>query len=298
MDPNAPITHSGFIVLLGRPNVGKSTLLNHILGQKIAIASPKPQTTRNRVVGVLNRGCVQMIFFDTPGVHQGTKLINRYMSREALSCLPDVDAVVLLVDATQPPRPDDEGLARHLEAVRVPVLLAVNKIDLGSTPTAAFSHLHPFHFTHRISAVTGRGVQELLDALARILPEGPEYYPPETLTDRSERFIAQEFVREKVFELAGQEVPYSVAVTVEQWRENPGTGLVTIYATIRVERPSQKGIIIGKGGQLIKEIGRRARLDLEALLGTRVYLDLHVSVDRNWTRDPQALRRYGYEVGS
>jgi GTP-binding protein Era len=189
-------------------------------------------------------------------------------------------------------------LARHLEAVRVPVLLAVNKIDLGSTPTATFSHLHPFHFTHRISAVTGRGVQELLDALARILPEGPEYYPPETLTDRSERFIAQEFVREKVFELAGQEVPYSVAVTVEQWRENPGTGLVTIYATIRVERPSQKGIIIGKGGRLIKEIGRRARLDLEALLGTRVYLDLHVSVDRNWTRDPQALRRYGYEVGS
>jgi GTP-binding protein Era len=292
------MTHSGFIGLLGRPNVGKSTLLNRILGQKIAITSPKPQTTRNRVVGVLNRGRTQMIFFDTPGVHEGSKLINRYMAREALSCLPDVDVAVFLADATQGPRQDDAALAQHLRLASVPVLLTVNKVDIGSVASEEFSGLHEFHSVHRISAVTGEGVDGLLDELASLLPEGPEYYPPDMLTDRSERFIAQEFIREKVFGLTGQELPYSVAVTVELWKEKPETGMVVVHATIHVERESQKGMIIGKGGRVIKEVGRRARLDLEALLGSRVYLDLHVSVDRNWTKDPRALRRYGYEVRS
>lgn len=290
------ITHSGFIGLLGRPNVGKSTLLNRLLGEKIAITSPKPQTTRNRIAGVLNRGHTQLIFFDTPGVHVGEKLINRYMVKEALSCLPDLNAAVFLVDASSGPTEDDRSLARHLAGATVPVVLAVNKVDAGSERTESFAGLLPFHSSYRLSAATGRGVEELLGGLADLLPEGPEYYPDDVLTDRTERFIAEEFIREKAFQLTGEEVPYSIAVTVESWKENPETGVVVVYATIHVERDSQKGILIGKGGRLIKQIGTRARQDLEGLLQARVFLDLHVSVDRNWTKDPVALKRFGYEV--
>jgi GTP-binding protein Era len=292
-----PITHSGFIGLLGRPNVGKSTLLNRLLGQKLAITSPKPQTTRNRLAGVLNRGAAQLVFFDTPGVHEGEKLLNRFLVREALACLPDVDAAVFLVDAAEGLRPGDEALAARLRTAATPVLLGVNKVDVGSAPTEAFSGLLPFHSCHRLSALTGEGIEGLLDALSGLLPEGPEYYPEDQLTDRSERFIAQEFVREKIFELTGEEVPYSVAVTVDRWEERD-TGVVAVYATIHVERDSQKGIIIGKAGRMIREVGHRARLDLEALLDTRVFLDLHVSVDKNWTKDPRGLQRYGYEAPS
>ncbi|MHB8763814.1 MAG: GTPase Era [Deferrisomatales bacterium] len=298
MSEPAVITHSGFIGLLGRPNVGKSTLLNRILGQKISITSAKPQTTRNRVAGVLNRGPVQLIFFDTPGVHEGGKLINQYMLREALACLPDVDVAVFLADAATGVRPDDEALARHLSRCSVPVVLAVNKVDAGSTPTRAFEGLLPFHSAHRISAATGEGVEGLLGELAALLPEGPEYYPPDVPTDRTERFIAQEFIREKLFELTEEEIPYSVAVTVDLWEDRPEQELVVIHATVHVERPSQKGMVIGKGGLLIKEVGRQARQDLEALLGARVYLDLHVGVEKNWSKDPRALRRFGYEVRS
>jgi GTP-binding protein Era len=290
-----PITHSGFIGLLGRPNVGKSTLLNRLLGQKLAITSPKPQTTRNRLAGVLNRGSAQLVFFDTPGVHEGEKLLNRFLVREALACLPDLDAVVFLVDAAEGLRPGDEALAARLRTAAAPVLLGVNKVDLGSAPTEAFSGLLPFHSCHRLSALTGEGIEGLLDALTALLPEGPEYYPEDQLTDRSERFIAQEFIREKIFELTGEEVPYSVAVTVDRWEERDN-GVVAVYATIHVERDSQKGIVIGKGGRLLRAVGQRARLDLEALLGTRVFLDLHVSVDKNWTKDPRGLQRYGYEA--
>jgi len=290
-----PITHSGFIGLLGRPNVGKSTLLNCLLGQKLAITSAKPQTTRNRVAGVLNHGAAQLVFFDTPGVHEGEKLLNRFMAREALACLPDVDAAVFLVDAEQGPRADDAALARRLQGASLPVLLAVNKVDVGRAPTEAFAGLLDFRSCHRLSAVTGEGVEGLLDALTGLLPEGPEYYPDDQLTDRSERFIAQEFIREKVFELTGEEIPYSVAVTVDQWEEREN-GVIVIHAAIHVERESQKGILIGKGGRLIRDIGQRARADLEALLDTRIFLDLHVSVDKNWTKDPRGLRRYGYEV--
>ncbi|WP_025321554.1 GTPase Era [Deferrisoma camini] len=291
------VTRSGFVGILGRPNVGKSTLLNRILGQKVVITSPKPQTTRNRVAGVLTRDGVQMVFFDTPGVHAGQKLINRYMVREALSCVPDVDVVLFLVDAATGRHPDDEVLAGHLRRSQKPVILVVNKADRNRTaPTEAFQDLVPAVAVHRISALTGEGVEAILDDLASRMPEGPAYYPEDQLTDRPERFLAEEFVREKVFELTGEEIPYSVAVTVEAWEERPEADLVVIHATIHVERPSQKAIVIGKGGRVIKEVGRRARLDLEALLGTRVFLDLHVTVDRNWTKDPRALRRFGYEV--
>ncbi len=292
------ITHSGFIGLLGRPNVGKSTLLNAILGQKVSIASDKPQTTRNRIAGVVNRGPCQLIFFDTPGVHEGEKLLNRYMVREAMACLPDVDAVVFLADGREGPRPDDRALARRLEGRGVPMVLAVNKIDVGRVGAEAYRDLLPFDAVHRISALTGEGLEGLLDTLAALLPEGPEYYPPDVPTDRTERFIAQEFIREKVFELTGEEIPYSVAVTVEQWEDKPDQNLVVVHATVHVERASQKGIVVGKGGAVIREVGLRARRDLEALLGARVYLDLHVGVEKNWTKDPRALRRFGYEAGS
>lgn len=294
--PLHPITHSGFVGLLGRPNVGKSTLLNQVLGQKLVITSPKPQTTRNRVAGVVNRGATQMVFLDTPGVHRGEQLINRYMVREALSCVSDVDVVLLLVDATAAPSADDRELASQLLAAPVPVLLVVNKVDVGTTSSDAYVGLHRFHAVHRVSALTGDGVPDLLDALARLLPEGPEYYPEDMLSDRSERFIAQEFIREKLFELTEQELPYSIAVTVDQWEDRAEQNLSVVHATVHVERDSQKGMVIGKRGALIKEVGRLARLDLELLLGTRVFLDLHVSVDKNWTKDPKALRRYGYEA--
>jgi len=294
--PPLPITHSGFVGLLGRPNVGKSTLLNQVLGQKLVITSPKPQTTRNRVAGVVNRGSTQMVFLDTPGVHRGEQLINRYMVREALSCVSDVDVVLLLVDATAVPTADDRELASQLLAAPVPVLLVVNKVDVGTTPSDAYAGLHRFRAVHRVSALTGDGVPELLDALAGLLPEGPEYYPEDMLSDRSERFIAQEFIREKLFELTEQELPYSIAVTVDQWEDRAEQNLSVVHATVHVERDSQKGMVIGKRGALIKEVGRRARLDLELLLGARVFLDLHVSVDKNWTKDPKALRRYGYEA--
>jgi GTP-binding protein Era len=289
------ITRSGFVALLGRPNVGKSTLLNRLLGEKIAITSPKPQTTRNRVAGVVNLGECQIVFFDTPGVHESARLINRYMSVQALSTLGEVDAALLLVDARQQPTGDDEVLAERIRQSSVPALLVVNKTDAGRYDAAEFRGLLPEAPFYEVSALTGKGVGPLLADIAARMPEGPAYYPDDILTDRPERFIAAEYIREKVFLLTGEEVPYSVAVTVEAWEDKPEQNLAVIHATLHVERDSQKGILVGRGGKLVKEIGRRARLDLEKLLGCRVFLDLHVAVEHNWTKDPRQLKRFGYE---
>ena len=294
MNSETQITHSGFISLLGRPNVGKSTLLNRLLGEKLVITSPKPQTTRNRITGVLNHGSCQLIFFDTPGVHESEKLINRYMTRQALSTLGDVECAVLIVDAKTGVSEGDRALAAKLCATEVPVVLAVNKIDQANYRKADFADIAKFNAVIEISALTGTGVKELLDKLTSLMPEGPEYYPDDVLTDRPERFIAQEYIREKVFSNTGEEIPYSVAVTVDSWEDKPEKNLAVIHATIHVERKSQKGIIIGAGGKLIKKIGQLARQDLEKLLGCRVFLDLHVGVEHNWTKDPQQLRRFGY----
>lgn len=288
------IKRSGFIGLFGRPNVGKSTLLNCLLGQKIAITSPKPQTTRNRIAGILNRGEGQAVFLDTPGVHLGGKQINRFMVGEALSCLSDVDAAVLIVDAEKGLRPDDELLIDHLKTTEAPIVLAANKCDVATKSLSVFSSLLNFHSEHLISALTGEGIEPFLETVFSLLPEGPEYYPEDMITDHSERFMAEEFIREKIFEAAGEEVPYSVAVAVEAWENKPEKNLTVIHAAIHVERDSQKQIIIGKGGSMIKKIGFQARIDLEALLETKVYLDLHVRVEKNWTKDPKALRRFGY----
>lgn len=296
MEEERQITHSGFIALLGRPNVGKSTFLNHVLGEKIVITSPRPQTTRNRVTGVVNRGNAQLIFFDTPGIHKSDKLINRYMSREALSCLDEVDAVIFLVDATESLGGGDRFIAAQLREKKIPVFLVANKIDLNRPRIVEYDRFYPSASLHCISSTTGEGVDILLDALVAAMPEGPRFYPEDEITDRPERFIAQEYIREKVFELMEEEVPYSVAVTVDAWEDKDEGDLVVLHATIHVERQSQKGMIIGKQGSRIKDIGKRARTDLEKLLGVRVYLDLHVAVEKNWTKNPKLLHRFGYEV--
>jgi len=295
---NETIERSGFIGLFGRPNVGKSTLLNCILGRKIVISSSKPQTTRNRIAGILTRDGVQAVFLDTPGVHEGGKQINRFMVGEALSCLSEVDAAIFIVDAASGLREGDRLLAERMKKIDAPIILALNKNDVAGKPLAAFLDLAPFHSIHKISALTGEGVEELLEAVFKLLPEGPEYYPDDMITDRSERFIAEEFVREKIFESVEEEIPYSVAVAVEAWKEKPEKNLTVIHIAVHVERDSQKQIIIGKGGSVIKKVGLEARRDLEKLLGTRVYLDLHVRVEKNWTKDPKALRRFGYGANS
>ncbi len=295
MNGENQITHSGFVTILGRPNVGKSTFLNNVIGEKIVITSPKPQTTRNRITGVVNRDGCQLVFFDTPGVHDSPRLINQYMNKQALETLREVEVALLMVDASVGVTAADRLLAQKLEGAPVPVILVVNKIDIAKAATTDFIGLAKFHEVHVISSVTGRGIDELIGQLISMMPEGPEYYPDDIMTDRPERFIAQEYIREKVFELTGEEIPYSVAVTVESWRDEVEKNLAVIHATIHVERKSQKGIIIGKHGAMIKQIGQLARQDLERLLGVRVFLDLHVGVEHNWTKDPRQLSRFGYE---
>jgi GTP-binding protein Era len=216
------------------------------------------------------------------------------MTEEALSTLGDVDAVVFMVDARTGATPADLSIAEHLRQVQIPIFLAVNKVDTGSHDASAFAGLGAFRAVHELSAVTGVGVLGLLDELVGVMPEGPMYYPDDVYTDRPERFIVQEYIREKIFSLTGEEVPYSTAVTVEAWEDVPERNLSVIHATIHVERPSQKAILIGKGGALIKQIGKLAREDMEKLLGNRVFLELHVGVEHNWTKDPRQLRRFGY----
>lgn len=285
---------SGFVLIIGRPNVGKSTLLNALLGEKIAATSAKPQTTRNRIAGVVNRPGCQLVFLDTPGVHDSPKLMNVYLNKEALSAIGEVEAVLFMVDGSAGVRAGDSHIAKKIAGCGVPVLLAVNKSDLGNGE-GDFSALGAFHSVHRISALNREGLDRLVDELAALMEPGPEYYPDDVLTDRPERFIVQEFVREKIFAMTGDEIPYSCAVTVDSWEEKPGQELVVIHASVHVERDSQKGIILGQGGKMIKRIGRAAREDIERLLGMRVYLDLHVAVEKNWTKDAVQLKRFGIE---
>ena len=291
------ITHSGFVAIVGRPNVGKSTLLNRFIGEKLVITSPKPQTTRNRITGIINRGRAQLVFFDTPGVHASGKLFNQYMTKKALSTLAEVEAVLFMVDSTKGVTEAEKIIAEKLAEVDAKKFLIVNKVDSGPRRAVDFKVLGDFDGVYEISALKGDGVEGLLSLLAAAMPEGPVYYPDDAITDRPERFIAQEYIREKVFELTGEELPYSVAVTVESWEDKPSKNVSVVYATIHVERNSQKAIIIGKGGQMIKEIGKRARKDLQELLGTKVFLDLHVGVEHNWTKSPHQLKRFGYDDG-
>lgn len=288
---------SGFISIIGRPNAGKSTLLNAFLGEKISIVSAKPQTTRNIVRGVKNLKDCQIVFIDTPGIHKGRGLLNEFMVREALSAFKDVDGILYLVEADRPISDDDIYIINALQRLKCPVILAINKVDrvdkLKILPLIEeYSKRFPFKDIVPISALKGDGVPLLLDIIAGILPEGPRYFPEDLVTDAPERFIAAEMVREKIFNFTKEEVPYSVAVTIDRFEEKKD--LVSISATINVERDSQKGIIIGKGGLMLKRIGTEARQDIEDLLGCRVYLELFVKVEKEWTKKPGALKEFGY----
>ncbi|ROR03124.1 GTPase Era [Desulfosoma caldarium] len=293
---------SGFVALVGAPNVGKSTLMNQILKQKIAITCPKPQTTRNRIVGIYNTDRCQMIFVDTPGIHRARDTFNKILVKTALATLNDVDAVTFMVDVTARGMDLDRFVLQSMEKITTPVVLVLNKVDLLKDKAALlplidrYTGLRSFEAVVPLSALTGDGVPQLLAELEKRLPEGPRYYPDDAVTDQPERFLVAEIVREKVFHLTEEEIPYATAVTVDVFREQADKNLLRIEATIHVERNSQKGIVIGKGGARLKEIGRQAREDIERLLGCRVYLGLYVRVQKNWRRDPRVLREFGYRL--
>jgi len=291
--------HSGFVALMGAPNAGKSTLLNRLLGAKISITSRKPQTTRNRILGIVHRPRAQLVFIDTPGVHRTQKPLNLRIVDTALSALGDVDMVLLMADGQRPDPQAETFLLARLSEARKPVVLAVNKID-SLSPQQVMERLENwsqrFSFEHilPISALQGTQVDALLQVLEDMLPEGPPFFGEDMLTDSAERFVVAELIREKVFRLTGEEIPYAAAVTIDGFKEAPKGKPVHITASIHVERDSQKGIVIGRGGRKLKQIGRVAREDIERLLSTRVYLELFVRVQKNWTRDTRALRKFGY----
>lgn len=291
---------SGFIGIIGRPNVGKSTLLNRIIGEKLAIATHKPQTTRNRIMGIRNLEEGQLIFIDTPGIHRATSMLNRYMVNVAVETLGSVDLVLFLIEAGRGSESDDRFIIEAIKETRLPVFLVINKIDLIKKDLLLpqideFRTLYPFREIIPISARTGDGIQILLEDILKLLPEGPPYFPEDQLTDSSERFLAAEIIREKIILLTEQEIPYSSAVVVDSFKEDEGKNLIRIQAVINVEKDSQKGIIIGKRGAMLKEIGTRARLDMERFFATRVYLELFVKVRTKWTQNASELKNLGYE---
>jgi len=289
----------GLVAIIGAPNAGKSTLLNRMVGQKIAITSPKPQTTRNRILGILTRPKSQLVFIDTPGMHTTEKKFNVRIVKVAISALDDVDQTLWVVDAAAPDSNTDQFIACHLGQKQYPLVLALNKIDRVEKPKllsliATWQKRFSFKAIVPISARTGEQVDELVSVLESQLPNGPALYPEDHLTDMPERFIAAEMIREKVFRYTGQEIPYSVAVTVETFKDRPQKKVAHIDATIHVERPSQKMIVIGKKGAKLKEIGQKARLEIEKMLGVKVFLNLFVRVEKKWSRDAKALRKLGY----
>ena len=290
---------SGFISIVGRPNVGKSTLLNRILGEKIVITSDKPQTTRNRIQGIHNVPEGQLVFIDTPGIHRARSRLNRHMVEAALASIKEVDVVFLLVEADTNPAGEEGLITETLAGVGIPVFLVINKIDLVEKERllariAAYASLFPFREIVPVSALTGDGVERLVELASGCLPEGPAYFPDDIITDLPERFIVAEIVREKIFRLTRDEIPYSVAVTVDSFKERPD-GLIAIAASIVVERDSQKGIVIGHRGAMLKRIGSDARHEIEGLLDARVFLELFVKVRRDWSENPRILKELGYE---
>lgn len=289
------VFRSGFISIIGRPNVGKSTLLNALLGEKIAIISDKPQTTRNRILGILNRPDAQLVFIDTPGIHKPMHKMNEAMVKTALATYNEVDVILFMVEAGAPPGPGDRFIIDTLSNVKTPVFLLINKIDLVKKDTLLplieqYRSLHPFAEIFPVSALHA-DLAGLVDALISRLPEGPKYFPEDELTDQPERFIISELIREKIFLLTRDEVPYSTAVVIEDMKEEPG--LSRVNAVIYVERESQKGIIIGRGGEMLKKIGTLAREDAERLLGTKIFLQLWVKVKKDWREDERMLKEIG-----
>ena len=289
---------SGFVAIVGRPNVGKSTFMNYVLGQKIAIMSDKAQTTRNKIQGVYTKDNAQIVFLDTPGIHKPKHELGEFMVKSAYSALKEVDAVLFMVNVSEKRGPGDDFIIEKLKGIKTPIFLVLNKIDLV-TPEVLLERVESykdaldFAGVFPISVLQGNNVNELMEALIEALPEGPQYYPADQITDHPEYFVVSELIREKILQLTQEEIPHSVAVTVDKMQKDE-FDKVHVYANIIVERKSQKGIIIGKGGRLLKEIGTRARRDIQQLLGNKVYLELWVKVEKDWRKRKSNLQEYGY----
>ena len=290
---------SGFVALIGRPNVGKSTLLNFLVGQKVAIMSPQPQTTRNKISGIYTDDQEQIVFIDTPGIHKPKNKLDDFMDKSSYSALDEVDVVLFMVEP-EPAGKGDQYIAELLKKIKKPVFLVINKIDKVHPDKLlsiidSYKNLGDFAEIVPISASQGNNVSELIKTIAKYLPEGPQFYGADQLTDRPEYFIVAELIREQVLKLTHEEVPHATAVVVDRMRDHEG-GKLQIEATIYVERPGQKGIIIGKKGQMLKQIGIAARQEIEALLGEKVNLRLWVKVQKNWRSDPVFLKSIGYNA--
>jgi GTPase len=290
---------SGFIAIIGLPNVGKSTLLNRILGSKVSITSPKPQTTRNRLVGVFHGDGFQMAFIDTPGIHRTKTLLHKSMVSSAMESISEVDIVLLVTDVSKPDDQDMAMILSSLNGIKKPVVLAVNKIDSTSRERLmkileSFGRQNLFDSIVPISALKGDGVDILVRELKARLKPGPEFFPEDMITDQPETMLISEIIREKIFLHTRNELPYSTAVTIDMVEEVPDKELLKISATIHVESQSQKAIIVGRNGSKIKEIGTAARHELEKIFGTKVFLELFARVEKNWTKDTRALRKLGY----
>lgn len=290
---------SGFVAIAGAPNAGKSTLLNRMLGGKISITSKKPQTTRNRILGIVHRPSSQLVFIDLPGIHKAKDPFNVRIVDLALSSIGDADLILFIADVANPDPNSENFIVKKLKKQKKPIILALNKIDLIKKSTLPavidkWAKAYSFDAVIPLSAKHGTQIEELLEAMEALLPKGPPFFPEDALTDLPERFIAAEMIREKVFRLTGQEIPYSTAVTVDSLSEEKKGALVKIHATIHLERNSQKGIIIGKNGSKLKKIGEEARKEIEKMVGSKVFLKLFVRVQKKWSKDTKALRRFGY----
>ncbi|CAM3928282.1 GTPase Era [Mesobacillus thioparans] len=290
---------SGFISIIGRPNVGKSTFLNRVIGQKIAIMSDKPQTTRNKVQGVLTLDDSQLIFIDTPGIHKPKHRLGDFMMKVAQNTLKEVDLVLFMVNAQEGYGRGEEFIIEKLQNVKTPVFLVINKIDLihpDELLALIESYNKKFDFAEvvPISALEGNNIEKLLEQIKERMPEGPQFYPADQVTDHPERFIVSELIREKALHLTREEIPHSLAVMIEKMERQPEKEMVHVMATIIVERDSQKGIVIGKQGGMLKEIGKRARHDIESLLGSKVFLELWVKVQKDWRNKATQLRDFGF----
>ena len=289
---------SGFAAIIGRPNVGKSTMLNQVLGQKVAIMSDKPQTTRNKIHGVYTEANQQIIFLDTPGIHKPKSKLGDYMNREATSALEEVDVILLLVDVVEGIGGGDRFIIDRLAGTQTPVILILNKIDKVHPEEllpiiATYKDLFTFAEIVPISALHGNNVSTLLSVISKYLPVGPQYYPSDQVTDHPEQFICAELIREKILHLTHEEIPHSIAVAIESMKvEN--NGIVHLSAVIYVERASQKGIVIGKQGALLKQVGKLARMDIERLLGSKIFLELWVKVKKDWRNQDRVLRDLGF----
>jgi GTPase len=285
---------SGFVVVLGRPNVGKSTFVNRLVGQKVAIVTSRPQTTRNRILGIINRPQAQVVLIDTPGIHRATTVLERQMMAEVTQALDGIDVVAVMMDASSGLTAGDRLTFEHARQFEGPVFLLLNKIDRVAKPMLlplmetcskefSFAEIIP------LSALTGDGIELTLARLIAHLPEGEPYFPKDQITDQPERFLAGEIIREKIMTHTKQEVPHAIAVRVESFEE--GKKLIRIRANIAVEREGQKGILIGRGGERLKAIGTEARQELEEILGVKIFLELRVKVERDWRQDPRAVQQ-------